>query len=80
MAITRPGETPHFYVYPTQYALTNSDGDSRKWPNALKNYDPNPILIPNYQRRIVWDKKRIREFIVITPITLICLLNNLRSK
>lgn len=63
MAITRPGETPHFYVYPTQYALTNSDGDSRKWPNALKNYDPNPILIPNYQRRIVWDKKRIREFI-----------------
>lgn len=63
MGITRPGETPAFYRYPVDYALTSSKLSSDDWPDSVQDFDPNPIQIPPYQRKIVWGKKQVSDFI-----------------
>lgn len=63
MTISRPGETPQFFSYAVHYALTSSDKSSDDWPDSVKDFDPNPIQIPPYQRKIVWKKKEISEFL-----------------
>ncbi len=63
MPITRPGETPSFYKYSISYALTSSKMPKETWPELVKEYDPMPIIIPPYQRKIVWKKNEVKEFI-----------------
>ena len=63
MPISRPAETPSFFSYAVHYALTSSDICAEDWPDSVKDFDPNPIVIPPYQRKIVWRKKEISEFL-----------------
>lgn len=63
MTITRPGETPSFYEYPINYALSSSVITPDKWPESVKEMDPTPIIIPPYQRKIVWKKNEVRDLI-----------------
>lgn len=58
MTLNRPTTTPIFLAYPTEYAL----GSAETWDSEVGDFDPNPITIPPYQRKIVWDKQTIKEF------------------
>ena len=59
MNLERPTKTPKFVEYATNYALK----PEREWPGEVDDFDPNPIKIPPYQRRIVWDEKTIEGFL-----------------
>lgn len=63
MTITRPGETPSLYAYPIKYALASNDVPIEKWSDKLKQMNPTPIMIPPYQRKIVWKEKQVKELI-----------------
>ncbi len=56
MPLNRPGDTPEFYKYAVSYVLTSKTKPSENWPPEVKDFDPNAIQIPAYQRRIVWGK------------------------
>lgn len=58
--LDRPAITPKFVTYAIEYALQSSE---REWTDEIKNLDPNPIKIPSYQRRIVWDEETIGDFL-----------------
>ncbi len=61
--ISRPGDTPQFFSYAVHYALTSSKISADDWPDSVKDFDPNSIQIPAYQRKIVWKKKEVEEFL-----------------
>ena len=64
MTIKRLGELPQFWEYAVKYALCKNKNDPTKdWPNSVKELEPEPILIPSYQRNIVWKDNEIKEFI-----------------
>jgi hypothetical protein len=63
MPLNRPGDTPEFYKYAVSYVLTSKTMSPEDWPIAVKDFDPNSIQIPAYQRRIVWRKDQVRDFI-----------------
>ena len=60
MNLKRPTTTPKFVEYATNYALKSPN---REWPDDVDDFDPNPIRIPPYQRKIVWDEKTINDFL-----------------
>ena len=51
---------PRFFEYAIEYALKSVD---REWSDEVDAFDPNPIKIPPYQRKIVWGKKTITDFL-----------------
>ena len=57
--IDRPGLTPYFFEYPLLYGLI----DKSKNKTPPKNLRITEFQIPSYQRRIVWNKQNIRDFI-----------------
>ncbi len=64
MTIKRLGELPPFWQYAVKYALCKNKNDPIKdWSDLVKELDPEPILIPSYQRNIVWKDNEIKEFI-----------------
>ena len=68
MPLNRPGDTPEFYKYAVSYVLTSKTVPEEEWPSGVKDFDPNAIQIPPYQRRIVWRKDEVREFIKSSAI------------
>ena len=60
MNLERPTRTPKFVEYAINYALKSPD---QEWPDDVADFDPNPIKIPPYQRKIVWDEKTIIDFL-----------------
>lgn len=60
MNLERPTKTPKFVEYAINYALKPPEGD---WPDEVDSFDPNPIKIPPYQRKIVWDEETISGFL-----------------
>ena len=58
------GGLPQFWEYAVKYALCKNKNDPTKdWPNLVKELEPIPLLIPSYQRNIVWKDNEIKEFI-----------------
>ena len=60
MNLERPTRTPKFVEYAVNYALKSPD---QEWSDDVADFDPNPIKIPPYQRKIVWDEKTIHDFL-----------------
>ena len=60
MNLDRPTRTPKFVEYAVNYALKSPD---QEWSDDVADFDPNPIKIPPYQRKIVWDEKAINDFL-----------------
>ena len=60
MNLERPTRTPKFIEYAINYALTSPN---KEWSDDVADFDPNPIKIPPYQRKIVWDEKKIKDFL-----------------
>lgn len=60
MNLARPTVTPKFVEYAINYALKSS---GQEWSDELEGLDPNPIQIPTYQRKIVWDEDTIENFL-----------------
>lgn len=60
MNLERPAVTPKFVEYATGYALKSP---GRAWSDDVADFDPNPIKIPPYQRKIVWNEKTIDDFL-----------------
>ena len=60
MNLDRPTVTPKFVEYAISYALKSA---GHEWSDELKGLDPNPIQIPTYQRKIVWDEDTIENFL-----------------
>ena len=60
MPLSRPGETPYFFEYAVKYAIKSS---KKEWPAEVSDFDPTPIKIPAYQRKIVWGKDEIKKFL-----------------
>ena len=60
MPLSRSGETPVFFEYAVKYALKSNE---KVWPPDVDDFDPNPIKIPAYQRKIVWNKNDIKDFL-----------------
>lgn len=60
MNLERPTRTPKLVEYATNFALKSP---GKKWHDDVNDFDPNPIKIPPYQRKIVWDEKTISDFL-----------------
>jgi len=69
MPLNRPGETPPFFEYAVKYAVkdahsnTDESENGTEWEKLEQDFDPNPITIPPYQRKIVWKEDQLEAFL-----------------